>query len=63
MLKLGSSIKWQDAIAILTKGAEYGFNSEAVFDYFKPLERFLDEYIKEKNVPVGWKKTNLPVTF
>lgn len=63
MLKLGSSIKWQDAIAMLTDGAEHGFNPEALLDYFIPLERFLDAYIKKKNVPVGWKKTNLPVTF
>ena len=29
-------------------------NTRAILDYYKPLEEWLDQYIKDNNVHVGW---------
>lgn len=63
MLELGSSVRWQDAIAELTDGEENDFNPDALLEYFEPLSLWLDEFIEEYDVPVGWKTDNLPVSF
>ena len=55
MLKLGSSIRWQQVIKILTEGKENDFNPDALLEYFHPLEKFLNRYLRENNVPIGWK--------
>ena len=63
MLKLGSSIRWQQVIEILTGGKENDFNLDALLEYFHPLEQFLNRYLKENNVPIGWNNHNLSVKF
>ena len=63
MLKLGSSIRWQDVIAELTGGEEDDFSPDALLEYFEPLSLWLDQYIDDYDVPVGWKTEDLPVSF
>ena len=59
MLKLGSSIRWQDA----TGGEEDDFSPDALLEYFEPLSLWLDQFIDDYDVPVGWKTEDLPVLF
>ena len=63
MLALGSSEKWQEAIAALTNGRERDFSTAALLEYFAPLQRWLERYNREHHVPVGWRTDHLPVHF
>ncbi|CAG7828941.1 unnamed protein product [Allacma fusca] len=52
MLKLGSSLPWEDALQVLTGGRE--MNSQEILKYFAKLQKWLqDTNEKEGNIP-GW---------
>ncbi len=50
MLELGSSREWPDALEVLT--GERRMDATALVDYFRPLQRWLDE--QTRGLPVGW---------
>ncbi|XP_075251397.1 angiotensin-converting enzyme-related protein-like [Convolutriloba macropyga] len=51
MMSKGRSVNWKILLKEFT-GEE--MNAKAVLEYFEPLEKWLNEYIKENNVPIGW---------
>ena len=53
MLKLGASKPWQDVIEVMT--GERKINADAILEYFKPLEEWLDGVIKQYDIPIGWE--------
>lgn len=53
MLSLGSSKPWPDAIEILTDQRKMDAN--ALLEYFKPLQDWLEKKNKENNVHIGWE--------
>ena len=56
MLKLGSSKPWKEVIEVMTGVA--GMRTEAFREYFKPLEKWLQEENERNGVKVGWKVDN-----
>ena len=52
MLKMGSSKPWRDAMEKMTGQRE--MSTEAIRDYFKPLEDWLETENKQSGVKVGW---------
>lgn len=50
MLRLGASHEWPDALEAIT--GERRMSSEGIREYFRPLERWLDE--QNRGHPVGW---------
>ncbi len=63
MLSLGTSVSWEDAIAVLTDGRSNFFSTDAIIEYFRPLYKWLIKFNKDNKVPVGWYTKNLPVNF
>ena len=64
MLKRGSSDKWQNILRDFIGNETMSLNS--INKYFKPLETFLDEFLENNNITVGWNykvgKCNVYVT-
>lgn len=52
-LKLGASKPWPDVLEVMT--GERKINADAILEYFKPLEKWLDEFIKLNDIPIGWE--------
>ena len=52
ILKAGTSRPWPEVLEEAT-GTQL-LDATAIVDYFKPLSDWLDDYIEENNVPVGW---------
>lgn len=52
MLSLGSSLKWHDAIEILTDQRK--MEASPLLEYFKPLHNWLEAKNKEIGAHVGW---------
>ena len=53
MLQLGSSKPWKEVIEVITGVPE--MRTEAFREYFKPLEKWLQEENEKNGVKVGWK--------
>ncbi|CAG0887268.1 unnamed protein product [Cyprideis torosa] len=53
-LRKGYSQHWTKTLEELTGSSE--MSAEAILEYFKPLDDFLNSYIAAENVPVGWPK-------
>ena len=51
-MEKGSSIKWQEALKIIT-GKDY-ITTESLIEYYSPLIKWLQKYIEMYDVPVGW---------
>ncbi|XP_075262528.1 angiotensin-converting enzyme-related protein-like [Convolutriloba macropyga] len=52
MLKKGSSVDWKSQLKDFT-GDDY-VNTKPTLEYYKPLEDWLDRYIQDHGIPVGW---------
>ena len=52
MLKLGSSKPWKEVMAVMT--GEPRMNTDAIREYFKPLEAWLKKENQKNGVKVGW---------
>ena len=52
MLKLGSSKPWKEAMAVMT--GEPRMNTDALREYFTPLEAWLKKENQKNGVKVGW---------
>ncbi|XP_023323448.1 angiotensin-converting enzyme [Eurytemora carolleeae] len=57
MLKLGSSRPWKEAMLTLT--GQPDMNTDALREYFLPLENFLKKENRKNNVQVGWGRFNV----
>ena len=53
MLELGKEKPWPDALASLT--GEHELSADALLEYFKPLQIWLDEHRSKNNYSLGWK--------
>ncbi|CAG0893955.1 unnamed protein product [Darwinula stevensoni] len=53
MLRKGSSEPWPDVLEELT--GERTISADAILEYFAPLTDFLESFLKERNIPIGWK--------
>ena len=53
MLKKGQSVHWKQQLSELTGDH---VNSKLALQYYAPLERWLDNYLEEHDVKVGWDK-------
>ncbi len=54
-MQTGSSQPWPEVLKEMT--GERKMNASSIVEYFKPLEIWLDETIKNNLIPVGWKST------
>lgn len=52
ILEKGASIKWSEALALLT-GKEY-LSTTSLLEYYRPIYEWLQKYIELHNVYVGW---------
>ncbi|XP_075262682.1 angiotensin-converting enzyme-related protein-like [Convolutriloba macropyga] len=52
MMRKGKSVYWRKLLKDFT-GDDFP-NTRAILDYYKPLEEWLDQFIKDNNVHVGW---------
>ena len=52
MLKLGSSVIWEEALEKLTGSRE--MSSSSLVKYFQPLLDFLEEENTKNNEVIGW---------
>ena len=52
-LKVGASRPWPDVLEVIT--GERKINANAIIEYFKPLEEWLDDIIKKDDIPLGWE--------
>ena len=52
MLKLGSSVTWEDALEQLTGTRK--MSSASLVRYFKPLLEYLEEENKKNGETIGW---------
>lgn len=52
MLSLGASRHWKDAMEQLTGTRD--MDASAMLRYFAPLQQWLEDYVKERNLTVGW---------
>jgi len=55
MMKAGRSRPWPDVLQEMTGGRK--MNAGAIVEYFRPLEKWLDETIKANSIPLGWSST------
>ncbi|KAF2896394.1 hypothetical protein ILUMI_09783 [Ignelater luminosus] len=53
MLQLGSSRPWPDAMQALTGQRE--MDASGLLEYFKPLQKYLEEENKKNNAFIGWE--------
>ncbi|CAG0916995.1 unnamed protein product [Notodromas monacha] len=53
LLKAGGSKHWEEVLEDMTGQRE--MSVQPLLNYFKPLRKYLQDYIKEHNVPVGWE--------
>ena len=51
-LKVGASQPWPDVLNLMT--GKRKISAEAILEYFKPLETWLDKTIKEHKIQLGW---------
>ena len=51
-LKVGASQPWPDVLNLMT--GKRKISAEAILEYFKPLEIWLDKTIQEHKIPLGW---------
>jgi len=52
MLQLGKERPWPDALDVLTGTKK--LSSEAILEYFKPLEKWLDDHRTSNGYMLGW---------
>ncbi len=52
MLAAGASIPWPDILLQFTGNSKT--DSQALLEYFDPLDEWLDEQILSLDIPVGW---------
>jgi len=57
MLKLGASRPWKEAMQLMTGQPE--MSTDALREYFMPLEKWLIKENKKQNTKVGWGPLNL----
>ncbi|XP_064079471.1 angiotensin-converting enzyme-like [Macrobrachium nipponense] len=53
LMSRGRSVRWQTALNDFL-GSEIGLNSEALENFFKPLDDFLTKYITDHEIDVTW---------
>ena len=58
MMKLGSSVHWEDALYAISGTRE--MSAEPLVEYFKPLLDWLDKQNKALNLTIGWDETSCP---
>ena len=54
-MQAGSSKPWPDTLNEMTRSRK--LDAQPLLDYFKPLESWLDEVIKNEQIVVGWNST------
>ena len=55
MMQAGRSRPWPDVLEEMTGGRK--MDASAIVEYFRPLEKWLDETIDANSIPVGWTST------
>ena len=55
LLQAGRSRPWPDVLEEMTGGRK--MDASAIVEYFRPLEKWLDETIEANAIPVGWTST------
>ncbi|XP_076045053.1 angiotensin-converting enzyme-like isoform X2 [Oratosquilla oratoria] len=55
MMSLGSSQPWQKTLAGFLDDSNGKLDASTLVEYFKPLDPFLDDYIKKYNIVTGWR--------
>ena len=51
-LKVGASEPWPDVLKLMTGRTK--MNADVILEYFQPLEKWLDNIIKQHQIPLGW---------
>ena len=52
MLSKGRSLPWRDILGDYTNNRE--ISSSHLLKFFGPLDLWLDDYIKDNDIPKGW---------
>ncbi|KAG8245216.1 hypothetical protein J6590_009294 [Homalodisca vitripennis] len=52
MMRLGTSVRWQEALRVATDGQYSWYSAKPLLQYFKPLENWLDLQISRHQIPV-----------
>jgi len=55
MLQLGGSEPWPDAMEVLTQQRK--MNATSLLNYFRPLQKWLEEENKRTGEPIGWENS------
>ena len=55
LLKAGRARHWTEILEEMTGSRK--MSAKPLLDYFEPLRRYLQHYIRAHNVPVGWKRS------
>jgi len=53
MLAMGSSRPWPDALEVIT--GQRTMDASGILDFFKPLQKWLEEENKKNNAFIGWE--------
>lgn len=51
-MSLGASVHWTEALFILTGKRE--ITADALLEYYQPLIHWLEKYVVDFNIPLGW---------
>lgn len=51
-LAMGASEHWSEALFVIT--GEREIKSDALLEYYQPLDNFLESLILKYNIPYGW---------
>ncbi|MPC38717.1 Angiotensin-converting enzyme [Portunus trituberculatus] len=56
LLNRGASVEWHEQLKDFMGGSNGSMNAIAILNYFSPLQDYLDEFIKNNSIEVGWKE-------
>lgn len=56
LLNKGASVEWHEQLRDFMGGSDGSMNATAILNYFSPLQEYLDQFIKNNSIEVGWKE-------
>ncbi len=56
LMSLGKSKTWQETLSVVTGVKD--ITTDALLEYYSPLEEWLDNHRKENGYQIGWESTS-----